>query len=244
MGELSFFSILYIALCYTAVVVFFGGMAFKLWGYAVTPSPLKIPTTPQPITKINLILKNLVDITVFSSLFRGNRWTWIGGYALHIILLFILIRHLRFFVQPVTPALALLQPFGMYAGLLLPLPLIYLFVRRLTVDRMAYISSWADMFALILFFLIGVSGIGLKLIAHPDLVAVKHFLLGLVLFSPVNVPTQSLFLFHFTLVLVLAFYFPFSKLLHAGGVFFSPTKTQLDNTRETRYENPWTKNVT
>tara|TARA_B100000315_G_scaffold246469_1_gene273788 strand:- start:7992 stop:8720 length:729 start_codon:yes stop_codon:yes gene_type:complete len=241
MDRLSLFSILYIVLSYVAAAVFFGGLAFKLWGYAVTPSPLKIPTTPQPVTKISLLMKNLTDVATFSSLFNGNRWTWIGGYVFHIILLFILIRHLRFFVEPVSPILKTLQPFGMYAGLLLPIPLIYLFVRRLTVDRIAYISSWADMFALILFFLIGLTGIGLNVLAHPDLVAVKQFLLGLILFSPINIPSHLMFLFHFTLVLILAFYFPFSKLLHAGGLFFSPAKTQLDNMRDVRHVNPWAK---
>lgn len=239
MNDLSLLSIFYVFLSYIAAAVFFGGLTFKLWGYAVTPSPLKIPTTPQPATKINLILKNLIDIATFSSLFKSNRWTWVGGYALHIILLLILMRHLRFFVEPVSRLLAILQPFGMYAGLLLPLPLIYLFVRRLAVDRTAYISSWADMFALILLFLIGLTGIGLKVLAHPDLIAVKQFLLGLILFSPVNIPTHFMFLFHFTLVLILAFYFPFSKLLHAGGIFFSPAKTQLDDMRDVRHVNPW-----
>ncbi len=34
-------------------------------------------------------------------------------------------------------------------------------------------------------------------------------------------------------------YFPFSKLMHAGGVFFSPSRNQRDNVRDQRHVNPW-----
>jgi hypothetical protein len=33
--------------------------------------------------------------------------------------------------------------------------------------------------------------------------------------------------------------FPFSKLLHAPGVFFSPTRNQTDNPRSVRHVAPW-----
>jgi hypothetical protein len=33
--------------------------------------------------------------------------------------------------------------------------------------------------------------------------------------------------------------FPFSKLLHAPGVFFSPTRNQVDNPREQRHVVDW-----
>jgi hypothetical protein len=36
-------------------------------------------------------------------------------------------------------------------------------------------------------------------------------------------------------------YFPFSKLLHAGGIFFSPSRNQPYQVqkRDKRYVNPW-----
>ena len=230
---------LYIAISYAAGAIFFIGTLYKVYGYASTPSPLKIPTTPQPTTVSGVVLDNAINTALFSSLFKGNRWTWIGGYAFHVILLLILVRHLRFFLEPVTGIVIFSQWFGMWAGFIFPLPIIYLMVRRTAVDRVKYITSGADNFALLLMLAIGITGISLRLVTHADLVAIKQFLLGLILFSPANIPPHPVFILHFTLVLVLAVYFPFSKLLHAGGVFFSPTITQVDNPREVRHINPW-----
>ncbi len=239
MGGLTFISMLYIAMSYAAGAIFFIGTLYKVYGYASTPSPLKIPTTPQPTTVPVVVLKNAINIALFSSLFKGNRWTWVGGYALHVIMLLILARHLRFFLEPVTGIVQFAQWFGMWAGFIFPLPLIYLLVRRSAVDRVKYITSGADKFVLWLLFAIGLTGIFLSVVAHSDLVGVKQFILGLILFSPVNMPSHPAFILHFTLVLVLAVYFPFSKLLHAGGIFFSPTKMQVDNPREVKHVNPW-----
>jgi hypothetical protein len=34
-------------------------------------------------------------------------------------------------------------------------------------------------------------------------------------------------------------YFPFSKLMHMGGVFMSPTRNMSNNNRSVRHVNPW-----
>jgi hypothetical protein len=41
------------------------------------------------------------------------------------------------------------------------------------------------------------------------------------------------------LITVLLAYFPFSKLMHAGGVFLSPTRNMANNSRMVRHINPW-----
>ena len=41
------------------------------------------------------------------------------------------------------------------------------------------------------------------------------------------------------LVSVLLAYFPFSKLMHLGGIFFSPTRNMRADTRAVRHVNPW-----
>jgi len=46
---------------------------------------------------------------------------------------------------------------------------------------------------------------------------------------------------HLLLVAVLMILFPFSKLLHVPGIFFSPTRNQVDNPREKRHIAPWAK---
>ncbi len=239
MSGLSPLTLIYVVLSYAGAAVFFGGLLYKLWGYAVTPNPLKIPTTPSPTTLGGVIAQNALNISTFAALFKGNRWTWVGGYAFHVILITVFARHLRLFINPVPSLLVEIQPVALLGAMLLPLPLIYLLVRRKAVDRYEYISSPADYFALLLLLLIGLTGLGLRFVNHADIVAIKHFLLGLVMLSPVDMPPHPTFLIHYTLVIALAFYFPFSKLLHAGGVFFSPTRTMVDDPRERRHVTPW-----
>ncbi|MBI3581707.1 MAG: respiratory nitrate reductase subunit gamma [Nitrospinae bacterium] len=236
---MSALSLFYAGISYAGAVVFFGGLAYKLIGYALTPSPLKIPLTPQPASAAGVAWKAVGSILSFRALWNGDRWTWVGGYGLHLVLVFVFIRHLRLFLSPVPWPLADVQPFALLIGALLPLPLVYLMARRAAVDRYRQISSGADYFALALLLLIGLSGLSLKFLFHADVVGIKEFLLGLMLLSPVEVPEHPAFLVHFSLVLVLGFYFPFSKLIHAGGVLLSPTTMQADDAPDVRHVNPW-----
>jgi nitrate reductase gamma subunit len=75
----------------------------------------------------------------------------------------------------------------------------------------------------------------MKYVAHTDIVAVKAFFLGLMVFDWQPLPSNPLLLTHLGLVAALMVVFPFSKLLHAPGVFFSPSRNQADNPRERRY---------
>jgi hypothetical protein len=74
---------------------------------------------------------------------------------------------------------------------------------------------------------------------HTDIVGLKAFMLGLLYFDWQPLPTDRLLLLHLGLVILLMMIFPFSKLLHAPGVFFSPTRNQVDNPREQRHVAPW-----
>jgi hypothetical protein len=38
-------------------------------------------------------------------------------------------------------------------------------------------------------------------------------------------------------------YFPFSKLMHMGGVFMSPTRNLSNNSRQKRHINPWNPDI-
>jgi len=236
---MSALTLFYAGLSYLCAAVFFGGLAYKLAGYALTPNPLKIPLTPQATTAAGVVKRNIVGLVVFRALFGGERWTWIGGYSLHVIFIFVFIRHIRLFINPVPEFLINIQPPALLFAMLLPLPIVYLFARRVYVDRYRHISSGADYFALVLLLLIGLSGLTLKFLSHSDLAGVKEFLLGILLLSPVEMPAHPAFLLHFSLVLLLGFYFPFSKLIHSGGWALSPTVTQIDDSREKRHVNPW-----
>ncbi|MYD76807.1 MAG: nitrate reductase, partial [Gammaproteobacteria bacterium] len=82
---------------------------------------------------------------------------------------------------------------------------------------------------------IAISGLMMKYVWHTDIVAVKAFFLGLLRFDLAPLPADPLLLVHLALVVALMAVFPVSKLLHAPGVFFSPTRNQVDNPRERRH---------
>jgi len=50
-----------------------------------------------------------------------------------------------------------------------------------------------------------------------------------------SLPSSFVLVSHLVLVAILLFIFPFSKLLHAPGLFFSPSRNQVDNPRERRH---------
>jgi nitrate reductase gamma subunit len=103
-----------------------------------------------------------------------------------------------------------------------------------------YISLAADYFPLFLIMGIALSGIFMRYVAKVDIVAIKELTMGLVTFRP-TIPegVGGLFFAHMFLVSILLAYFPFSKLMHLGGVFLSPTRNMTGNTRQVRHVNPW-----
>ena len=86
---------------------------------------------------------------------------------------------------------------------------------------------------------IAVSGIAMKFVVHTDVIAVKIFFLGLLRFEIHDLPSDPVLYLHLGLVAVLMIVFPISKLLHAPGIFFSPTRNQVNNPRESRHLTPW-----
>jgi nitrate reductase gamma subunit len=236
---MSLLTVLYACLFYAASAIFAAGVAAKLWRYARTPAPLKIPTTPAPRTRTGVVWRMLREVTVFESLYRSNKWIWLFGWVFHVALALVLVRHLRYFTEPVPGLVELAQQPGVYAGLAMVAALAGLWARRFLVERIRYISTVSDHLMLALLILIGVSGLMMKFVRHTDIVAVKAFMLGLVRFDWQALPADGPLLVHLTLVAALMVIFPASKLLHAPGVFFSPTRNQVDNPRERRHLAPW-----
>ncbi len=122
-----------------------------------------------------------------------------------------------------------------YAGFVMIAGLVGLLARRIVVDRVRYISSPSDHLFLLLLLGIGGSGLFMKYVAHTYIVALKACTLGLILFDWQPLPADPILLTHLSLVAALMIVFPFSKLLHAPGLFFNPTRYQVDNARERRY---------
>jgi nitrate reductase gamma subunit len=231
----GFFALLF----YVATAVLVGGLAYKIRQYARVPAPLKIPTTPAPTTRSGVAFRLAREVVLFESLFKANKWIWVFGWLFHFGLLLVLIRHLRYFVNPVPELLAMIQPIGIYAGFAMVAGLIGLLARRIVVPRIRYISAPSDYLMLVLLIGIGMSGLAMKFVFHTDIVAVKAFFTGLMVFDIRPLPSDPVLIAHLSMVAALMLIFPFSKLLHGVGLFFSPTRNQVDNPREQRHIAPW-----
>lgn len=232
-------TVLFALLFYAATAVLAGGLAWRIADYARTPAPLKIPTTPAPTTRGGVAVRMAREVIFFESLFKGSLWTWLFGWVFHASLALVLARHLRYFTEPVWSWVVLVQPLGILAAFGMLAGLAGLFARRLLVDRVRYISTPSDYLMLVLLGLIAASGLAMKYVFRTDIVAVKAYFLGLMRFDWQPLPADPMLYVHLAMVVVLMLIFPFSKLLHAPGVFFSPSRNQADDPRETRHLAPW-----
>jgi len=175
---------------------------------------------------------------------------WLAAMAFHYSFLTVIIRHLRFFLEPVPVCLQWLEnidgffqiglPGVFISGAVLLGAVTFLFLRRLYLPQMNYISLAADYFPLFIIFSIAFTGILIRYFAKVNVVDVKALAMGLASFHP-TIPEGIgvLFYIHLFLVSILFAYFPFSKLMHMGGVFLSPTRNLPNNTRAKMHINPW-----
>ena len=184
------------------------------------------------------------------TIYYSSKWLWFFALLFHYCFLLVFIRHFRFFMDPVPGWLTFMEsidgimqigsPRFYWPGGLLLVAVLFLLARRLFNQRLRYISLMNDYFPLLLILGIVLSGICMRYFDKTDIAQVKVFIMGLVHFSPVAPDGISpLFFMHLTFVSVLLLYFPFSKLMHMPGVFFSPTRNLPTNTREVRHVNPW-----
>ncbi len=269
-----------VILPYAAMAAFLVGLAYRVLKWANSPVPFHIPTTcgqqktlpwiksswiESPHTKLGVAVRMALEILLFRSLFRNsraeiregprllyseNKWLWLGALAFHWSLLIILLRHLRFFVEPVPRFILgmdavdgffqLGAPQLLVTDVVIVAALLFLLLRRFTDPRVRYISLFSDYLALFLLLGIAISGILMRYFFKVDLEGVKQLAMGLVTFSP-TIPASvgPLFFVHLTLVSFLLAYFPFSKLVHMGGIFLSPTRNLANDSRMVRHVNPW-----
>lgn len=222
----------------------------------------------SPHSTLGVIGRMLLEVLTFRSLFRNtkmdikqgphlvygsSKFLWLGAMAFHWSFLIVFLRHFKFFAEPVPSWVMMLQeldgffqvglPIIYLTNILILASLLYLLLRRLLEPRIRYISLASDYFPLLL--LIGIAGTGvwMRYFGKIDIVSVKELATGIVTFNPpgseVLASIDWLFYMHLLLVSVLFIYFPFSKLMHLGGVFLSPTRNLANNSRVKRHVNPW-----
>jgi nitrate reductase gamma subunit len=219
----------------------------------------------NPSSTGGVIARMALEVFAFRSLFRNtrielrdgpkvdygsNKWLWVAALAFHYAFLVVFIRHFRLFMEPVPFFVGALEsvdgfmeiglPRLMMSSVVLLLAALYLFLRRVAVPQLRYISLASDYFPLFLIIGLATSGILMRYFLRVDITSVKELVIGLVSFHP-TIPKGIgvIFYIHLFLLSVLIAYFPFSKLMHAGGVFFSPTRNLPNDNRARRHINPW-----
>ena len=218
---------------YIAVLVFFGGIAYRVYQWSRRPPvPAHLSLYPRPRSRVGRLVDALVDLFTLRGLFRVNKPLWIGGFMMHLGLLLILAGHVRVFTdyyflwsllrwgeeqQHTFSAVA-----GTVAGLLFALPLLYLLGRRWS-GAVKWLSSPEDYFLLFLLIGIALTGFHMRLLRLVDIEELHRFFGGLATFRWQPVPTTvgPAFIYHFAFVQLLMVYFPFSKLMHTIGSVLS-----------------------
>ncbi|WP_163340165.1 sulfate reduction electron transfer complex DsrMKJOP subunit DsrM [Desulfopila sp. IMCC35008] len=236
-------------------------------GQAKSLDFIKHDKLEAPHTTTQVVARMALEIFCFRSLFRNthaemhdgpkityesSKWLWLFAIVFHYSFFMIAIRHMRLFLNPVPDWIYWLEfgdglfqvgaptwymsDVGIVAGLF------FLFARRLSNAKVRYISLANDYFPLFLLFGVALTGILMRYFLRTDIdiVNIKQLAVGLVTLHPtIGAEIGSIFYIHLFLVCVLLAYFPFSKLMHAGGVFMSPTRNMKNNSREVRHINPW-----
>ena len=218
-----------------------------------------------PATFGQVIGRMALEVFAFRSLFKNTKaeihdgpklvygstkWLWIAGLAFHYCFLLIVLRHMRLFLNPVPGFIGSIEFFDGLFQIGVPVlyqtdlifigAVTYLFLRRVLIPQVRYISFAADYFPLFLIFAIGATGILMRYFIRVDVVTIKQLTMGLVTGSPsITGEIGSIFYIHIFLVSALMAYFPFSKLMHLGGVFMSPTRNLANTSRQIRHVNPW-----
>jgi len=272
-------SLILVVIPYLAFVFLLVGFSCRILRWAGSPVPFRITTTcgqqkslpwiqyaplDNPATGWGVLGRVFLEVFLFRSLarnsrarltygtvgFRPDQWLWLGALAFHWSLLVILIRHLRFFLQPVPVVVNKVEQLDGILQLGLPRvylsdvvilgALAYLITRRLHDPVLRFVSLFSDYFVLLLLGGIVLSGLLMRFVFRADLLALKQFGLSMAALHP-HVPTKAspLFVIHLLLVSTLAAYFPASKLVHMAGAFLSPTRNLANNNRAKRHVNPW-----
>ncbi len=246
---------------YAALLTFFLGIITRVIGWSRSPVPFRIPTTggqqkslpwirqnklDNPSGPLGVIGRMALEVLLFRSLFRHTRmefregpkigyewekWLWIAALAFHYGFLVVILRHLRFFTEPIpafvhwiesldgflemgiAPLAGFAVPGLLLSGFVLLAALAFLFLRRLLSPQIIYISLPADYFPLFLIMGIVTTGILMRYVdafmqylfkwdvLSVEVVQAKALAMGLVSFHP-TIPEGIGTIFYIHLFLV------------------------------------------
>jgi nitrate reductase gamma subunit len=230
----------------------------------VKTNPLECPSN-----RFMAAVRVLSEVFLFRSLFRNtkaelhggpklvygsHKWLWLGGLAFHWSMLVIVIRHARVFFETLPLPIELLETADRFLDVTVPAlylsdglalaAITFLVLRRLSDEKMRLLSLSTDYFPLFLFGAIAIIGISMRYVTKVNVMPVKALAMTLAHFGfDAPEPIGVLFYVHLFLVCVLLAYIPFSKLVHMGGIFLSPTRNLPNNSRARRHVNPWNPDI-
>ncbi|HEY3364177.1 MAG TPA: sulfate reduction electron transfer complex DsrMKJOP subunit DsrM [Symbiobacteriaceae bacterium] len=265
---------------YVALAVFFCGVVYRVVTWGRSPVPFRIPVTggqqkslpwirhatlDNPSSGWGVIGRMALEVLFFRSLLRNTKmelregpkltyhwekWLWLAGLTFHWSLAIVLLRHLRFFLQPVPGFVRWVTTLDGFFQIGLPvlyitditfvLALSYLLWRRVAIPQVRYISLPTDYILPALILGVAFTGILMRYVVRVDVTSVKELILGWVTFHP-TVPAGIglIFYLHLASVNLLIAYLPFSKLTHMVGIFMTPTRNLPNDSRTQRHVNPW-----
>ena len=226
-----------------ATVCLVAGLGYRVALWLAAPVPLSIPTMPAPLSRGGVALRVGCEMLLFHSLFRADKALWAASMAFHLGLAVVLLRHLRYVVAVPPAWLVAIQPAGILAGWLMMAGLLSLLARRIFLVRIRMITRTGDIFILVLLLAIGASGLVTSYLLHTDILAVKEFLASIWRAMPAGLPPEPVFVLHLLLACALLVVVPFSKLLHAPGLLFSPTRNERDGSRRHRRPAGWARRL-
>ncbi len=212
-----------IPISYLVYVIFWGRFFLHalLWCRASKESGLLSVDAPHLSFKVCALMA--MDLIFFRRLFNTDKVAWLGSWTFHVTFFLVVLRHLKYFMNPVPGWIACIQPLGLVAGYVLPVSAAYIFILRIT-GRDKYVSYY-NFFLLGILLLISITGLLMRNFFMVDVVAAKEFILGILTFRPVAMPGGFQFFIHFFLVLLLVLYLP----LH---IFTAPIVTMEARRRE------------
>jgi len=226
--------LVFAAAAYAALALLAGGIAWRISAWLRTPSRRRVPVTPAPRSRAGVVWRMVHETLLFTTLLRASPWTWLFGWCFHLGLALVLLQHLRYVTEGWWGWVGWLAAHGHVASALLVFGLAGLWLRRLLVDRVRFVTRPSDHAVLALLAAIAASGIALKYLAPVNVLAVKGFARGVLGLAPQPLPEHGLLLVHVALALVLIALFPYGKLMHGPGLWLNPTRARPDDARRPR----------
>jgi Fe-S oxidoreductase/nitrate reductase gamma subunit len=223
---------------YIALIVLVNGLLYRTYNWARSPKPqtdYKVYPISKTFTKS--LFKILKKVFIFPILYRDEKILWIGAWLFHISLLMSIISHYKVFanymwfwenlnISAGTFAQISIDFSALTGGLMFG-SLIFLFGRRF-LNILRKLSDLEDYLVILFILAIAISGIYVRFIAPVNLLELRRYFVSLAQLNPAYLPTDTSYLIHHTLVLILILYFPLGKLVHTlGGGKSSSVPTTL-----------------